>query len=133
MAFMADGYLNVVWAPDNDQGEEGIDVWDVSDPRSPRLVRRWNNADTQGVPQQHGFGLWNRDGQIVLAVHLRAGMRFYDVTSIGTRLALLGEVALPSQDNSYFGVRWVSAQAPYFFAVARGNGLYVVDATDPTA
>ena len=80
MAFMADGYLNVVWAPDNDQGEEGIDVWDVSDPRSPRLVRRWNNADTQGVPQQHGFGLWNRDGQIVLAVHLRAGMRFYDVT-----------------------------------------------------
>ena len=87
-----------------------------------------NNA-----PQQHGFGLWNRDGQIVLAVHLHAGMRFYDVTSIGTRLALLGEVALPSQDNSYFGVRWVSAQAPYFFAVARGNGLYVVDATDPTA
>ena len=133
-AFMADGYLNLIWALDANAGERfprGIDVWDVSDSYNPSLVRVWSNNELR---QAHSLGLWNRDGQIVLVAQGRAGVVFFDVTHIGTSLPLLGKLELPfGTEGSYKGAWWVSVQAPYVYVATKGGGLSVVDATDPTA
>ena len=61
-----------------------------------------------------------------------AGVVFFDVTDIGTRLEVLGELPL-ARTGSYRGVWWVSVQAPYVYVATVGGGLYIVDATDPRA
>ena len=135
-SFVVGGYLCLIWAPDlgGPTTRGGIDVWDISDPRNPVLVKEWLNEDTVGLPQQHDLGLWNRDGQIVLAtVGPSNSVMFFDVTDIGTELTLLSTITLSAIGGSYNNVRSVTVQAPYVYAVARGNGLYVLDATDPTA
>ena len=133
-AFMADGYLNLIWALDAGtvgRYPRGIDVWDVSDPYNPSLVQRWSNEELR---QAHNLGLWNRDGQIVLVAQGRTGVVFFDVTHIGTSLPVLGKLELPfGTEGSYKGAWWVSVQAPYVYVATKGGGLSIVDATDPTA
>ena len=147
-AFMADGYLclirawdgnsNPFWTLDENNNpipmkhkQEGIDVWNISDPRSPRRVQSW---DDDRLREAHGLGLWNRDGQIVLVAQTHKGIAFYDVTSIGTRLELLAELDLPGvSGGDYRGAWWLAVQAPYVYVAAIGNGLHVVEARDPTA
>ena len=133
-SFMADGYLVLPWAPDGSHGgSAGFDVWDVSNPRRPQLVKTWWNGAAKGLDQQLQVVLWNRGGQIVLAAHKNNGIRFLDVTSIRTELTVLGEVTVPASTGNYNGIRWLAGQAPYFYAVSKGDGLFVVDASDPTA
>ena len=128
-AFMAGGYLNLIWARD-DIGA-GIDVWDVSVPRDPVLHRTWND---DRLREAHGLGLWNRDGRIVLAAQSQEGVAFYDVTDVGERLPLLAELDLPGVGSAdYGGAWWLSVQAPHVYVATIGGGLHVVDATDPTA
>ena len=127
-AFMAGGYLNLIWA--RDDIDAGIDVWDVSDPRDPVLHRTW---DDDRLREAHGLGLWNRDGRIVLAAQSHEGVAFYDVTDVGERLPLLAELDLPGVGAAdYGGAWWLSVQAPHVYVATIGGGLHVVDATDPT-
>ena len=128
-AFMAGGYLNLIWARDHIRA--GIDVWDVSDPRDPVLHRTWRD---DRLREAHGLGLWNRDGRIVLAAQSQEGVAFYDVTDVGERLPLLAELDLPGVGAAdYGGAWWLSVQAPYVYVAGIGDGLRVVDATDPAA
>ena len=80
-AFMAGGYLNVIWGTDATRvpRRAGIDTWDVSDPRFP-IRRRSRTYDE--LRQAHSLGLWNRDGQIVLVAQGSAGIVFLDVTDV---------------------------------------------------
>ena len=128
-AFMAGGYLNLIWA--RADIDAGIDVWDVSDPRDPVLHRTW---DDDRLREAHGLGLWNRDGRIVLAAQSHEGVAFYDVTDVGERLPLLAELDLPGVGAAdYGGAWWLSVQAPHVYVATIGGGLHVVDATDPAA
>ena len=128
-AFMAGGYLNLIWA--RDDIDAGIDVWDVSVPRDPVLHRTWND---DRLREAHGLGLWNRDGRIVLAAQSQEGVAFYDVTDVGERLPLLAELDLPGVGSAdYGGAWWLSVQAPHVYVATIGGGLHVVDATDPAA
>ena len=137
-AFMADGYLSLIRAFDGNRDLSyrppkwnGIDVWDISNPRLPSRVQSWDDGRLR---EAHGLGLWNRDGQIILVAQTHKGIAFYDVTSIGTRLRRLAELDLPGVNRGdYSGAWWLSVQAPYVYVAAVGGGLHVVDATDPTA
>ena len=105
-AFMAGGYLNLIWALDDIRA--GIDVWDVSDPRDPVRHRTWRD---DRLREAHGLGLWNRDGRIVLAAQSHEGVAFYDVTDIGERLPLLAELYLPGVGAADYGGRVVALGA----------------------
>ena len=98
-------------------------------------VRRWTDLLTvRSLRQPHSVGLWNRDGQIVLVAPTRRGLAVFDVTDIGTRLSQLGSIHLPDiKIRSYGGVWWLGLQAPYAYAAALGNGMYIIDLSDPTA
>ena len=132
--FVADGHLNLIFAPDGNRrndSKRGIDVWDVSDPRRPSRVRTHRNMVFR---EAHGLGLWNRNGRTVLAAQSQLGVAFFDVTDISERLTLLGEADLPGIDGGdYGGAWWVSVQAPYVYVATLGGGLHVVDASDPAA
>ncbi len=132
-AFMVDGHLVLITAHDGPSPLEfpaRVDVWDLSEPRSPRLVKTHTDV-TRRLREAHGFGLWNRDGQIILAAQTHRGIAFYEVTEISSRLTLLGELALFGEEREgYAGSWWVAMQAPYAYVAAIGGGLYVVDASD---
>ncbi len=134
--FMADGHLVLIRAHDGPRPLEfpaRVEVWDMSNPRRPRLVKA--HADLpRRLREAHGFGLWNRDGQIVLAAQTHRGVAFYEVTEISKRLTLLGELDLFGElREGYAGSWWVAMQAPYAYVGAIGGGLYVVDASDPSS
>ena len=135
-AFVVGGYYNLIW--DTDRGGQtnfgGVDVFDLSDPRNPIKVATHRNRNTERLREAHGLGLWNRDGQIVLAAQSHKGVVFFDVSQIRYEMPLLSEIDLPNIEvGDYTGAWWLSFQAPYVYVNGAAAGLYVVDASDPTA
>ena len=134
--FMVDGYLAVVWDTDGGGSPDvgGLDVWDVSDPRAPVKVKTYDNPETHRFREPHALGLWNRQGQIILVAQSHRGIVLFDVTDIDTRMPMLAELELPGiVAADYGGAWWVAVQAPYVYVTGIGEGLFVVDASDPTA
>ena len=134
--FMVDGYLAVIWDTDGGGSPEvgGLDVWDVSDPRAPIKVKTYDNPETHRFREPHALGLWNRDGQIVLVAQSHKGIVLFDVTDIDTAMPMLAELELPGIEAAdYGGAWWVAVQAPYVYVVGIGEGLFVVDVSDPAA
>ena len=58
---MVNGYLMVIYSSDGGgtPGDGGIEFWDVSNPQSPQLVIQYDNSDTHGLREAHGFGFSN--------------------------------------------------------------------------
>lgn len=133
--FMSDGYLNVIWDKDGGGATTvgGMDVWDVSDPRNPVKVRTHDNTHTHKLREPHSLGLWNRDGQIILAAQSHEGAVFFDVTDVENLMPFLAEIDLPGIGAAdYSGAWWVFLQAPFLYVAGVGQGLYVVNVSDPT-
>lgn len=127
--FFLDGYLVRPWA--HERGRGGVAVWDVSAPCAPELVA--NVLDEQ-IRETHSTGL-SRIGGRWIAVASLGGVQFWDVTdvtapSMAFDLALEGVRYPDSYRHVVMSVFW---QAPYLYVGASDNGIFVVDATDPTA
>ena len=137
VAFMAGGYLNTIFSRNKggDLDVGGIDVWNVADPRSPTKVRTHNTANTHKFREAHSVGLWNRNGQIVLAAQSHEGVVFFDVSNPNAaNLPFLSELDLPDiERGNYDGAWWLALQAPYVYVAGVGQGLYVVDASNPSS
>ena len=137
MVTMVNGYLLVPFSSDSggSQSDGGFEFWDVSDPRQPLLAVRYDNVDTHGIREAHGFGLsrGNPGGHPTdyLVVQADDGIQFWDVTD-PLNMSLLGYMTLPGiHGGDYTGDWWVFWQAPYVYVAGTSEGLYIVDATDP--
>ena len=134
---MAGGYLNTIF--DHDHGGDldvgGIDVWNVADPRAPSKVRTHITANTYKLREPHSVGLWNRNGQIVLVAQSHEGVVFFDVSNPNaSNLPFLSELDLPDiEQGSLTGAWWLALQAPYVYVAGVDQGLYVVDASNPSS
>jgi DNA-binding beta-propeller fold protein YncE len=134
-AAMVAGYLMVIYSSDGGgrSGDGGIDLWDVSDPRAPALFKRYDDLNTHGLREAHGFGFSNDYAFDVLVAQSEEGIQFYDVTD-PNGFTLVSQLELPNiNGGDYAGVWWVFFQAPYVYAAGVGEGLYVIDAADPLA
>jgi len=132
---MVGGYLMVIYSSDGGgrSGDGGFEFWDVSDPRAPRLVHQHDTPETHALREPHGFGLSLTYPMDVLAAQSIQGVQFWDVTDPAA-LQLLAEIDLPHIDGGdYIGIWWLFFQAPYVYAAGVGEGLYVIDASDPRA
>lgn len=125
--FFLDGYLVRPWA--HERGRGGIAVWDFDDPCNPELVA--NPLDEQ-IRETHATGLSNIGGRFIAVASL-TGVQFWDVGDVTAPLLVndfpLEGVTYP--DAYMFTVMSTFWQAPYLFVGASGNGVYVVDASDP--
>jgi YVTN family beta-propeller protein len=128
---MHDGYLLVIYAPDSGRAGGGFSFYNISNPRSPSLVSK---RDVSAIREPHGFGFSNSYPGHYAVVQTIRGIQFWDWTNVNSPV-MLNDMTLPGiQESDYDqGAWWAFWQAPYVYVGGSGNGLYVVDATNPSA
>ncbi|MEQ9501398.1 MAG: Ig-like domain-containing protein [Deltaproteobacteria bacterium] len=127
------GYLMVIYSSDGggNANNGGIEFWDVSNPRSPSLAVRYDNTETHGLREAHGFSLAWVGTQLLLAAQGVDGVQIWDVTN-PMAIQLLSYLDMNGiSRGDYSGDWWLFWQAPYLYVAGVDSGLYVVDATDP--
>lgn len=134
VGLMVNGYFVVMFAPDSGQSPGGFLVYDVSNPRKPRLVRKIYEPTgrTAEFREPHAIGHATIAGRQVLAVPSTRGIEFWDFTDVND-IRQVGKLALPTvHGGDYSNVTWqLWWQAPYVYVAAADDGLYIVDARDP--
>ncbi|MDR7299283.1 DNA-binding beta-propeller fold protein YncE [Pelomonas aquatica] len=134
VALMLNGYLVVMFAPDSGQSSGGFLVYDVSNPRSPRRVKKIYEPEgrTAQFREPHAIGQANIDGRQYLAVPSTKGIEFWDFSDVND-IRQVAKLALPTVDGGdYSKVTWqLWWQAPYVYIASADDGMYIVDARDP--
>lgn len=122
------GYLAIVFAPDSGKSLGGFSFFDVSNPRAPKLVFKKDDAETQPLREAHGYGY---SGDLVF-LQTNRGFHVWDWSDV-TAPKKVGEAVLPGITESDYGTGawWLAVQAPYVYVGGSGNGVYIVDVSDP--
>ena len=125
---MHNGYLVIPFAGGVSNG--GFGFYDISDPYNPAFV---NNVSFLETREGHSLGFSNSYPGMYAVTQGSFGIHFWDWTDVMNPV-LLHNMTLPGIQASDYdnGVWWVFWQAPYVYVSGSSQGLYIVDATDPT-
>ncbi len=132
-ASMHKGYLVIIYSDDG-EANGGFSFYDFSVPNTPVLVSRKDDAETHDIREAHGYGYSysSSSGRDLVALQAALGIQIWDWTDVRNpeRLSYL---QLPGiEDSNYaLGAWWLCWQAPFIYVGGSGNGIYIVDATDP--
>jgi len=129
---MHKGYLVVVYSTDDGGSDGGFSFYDISDPYAPELVFQKDDEETREIREAHGYGYSSSYAGDLVALQAAYGVQIWDWTDIFNPVRL-SYLHLPGiEDSDYaLGAWWLSWQAPYIYIGGSGNGIYIVDATDP--
>ncbi|HZO15449.1 MAG TPA: Ig-like domain-containing protein [Polyangiaceae bacterium] len=136
LQLMYDGYLLMPWAPET--GDGGLTFFDVSDPCHPVSV----GVGTSGkMRESHSIGFSQIGGRWAVVDSIEnefisdaGGILFWDVSD-PTQPAPVTTLELPGffYPDAYARVTLsVFWQAPYVYVGGADNGVFIVDATDPS-
>jgi hypothetical protein len=119
----------------NDSGKPpgALHVFDVSDPRHPKLLHTLaGTPETSQLRELHAMPVAMIDGKDFLVLPTTGGLQFFDFTD-PMNPKPSGSVALAGVNGGdYDNAAWMLSWAwPYVYAGGTGNGVYIVDATDP--
>lgn len=130
---MIRGYFLTVYAPDSGLPPGRIGVYDVSDPRNTVEKKYYNGSDTDVFREQHSLPIALIDGKQYIAMQTRKGIQFWDFTD-PLNASVVGRIDLPGvSGGDYENVAWqASWQGRYLYVSGGNQGIYVVDAADPT-
>ncbi len=132
-ALMLHGYLIIMGSFDSGKPPGSFHTFDVSDPRKPMLLHTLDGTpETANLRELHAMPIAMIDGKDFLVVPSTSGLQFFDFTDPlnpkpSGKIALSG-VNGGDYDNAVWMLSW---QWPYVFAGGTGNGVFIVDATDP--
>lgn len=136
MATMLNGYMVTMFAPDSGGGPGGFLIYELSDPRTPRLVRRVYdpNGTTSRFREAHALPAARVDGRQLLAIGTIDGVELWDFTDARNPVPF-SRLWLPGvAGGDYFDVSWqLSWQAPYLYVAGSNRGIYIVDTSDPSS
>jgi YVTN family beta-propeller protein len=126
---MVEGYLFVPFGRDSGLSGGGFAFYDLSNPRAPVKV---SQTDVAALREPHGFGFSTGYGGHHAVMQTVSGIQFWDFSN-PLSPALLSSLALPgiAESDYALGTWWAFWQAPYVYVGGSGNGLYIVDASDP--
>lgn len=134
VALMVNGYFLTMFAPDSGQSTGGFLLYDVSDPRRIRLVKKIYDPEgtTAEFREPHAIGSATINGRLYIVVPSTKGIEFWDFTDIND-IRQVKKVVLPTVDGGdYSKVSWqLWWQAPYLYVASADDGVYIVDAKDP--
>ncbi|GER17824.1 PKD domain-containing protein [Variovorax boronicumulans] len=134
VGLMINGYFLTTFTPDGGLGPGGFLLYDVSDPRNLRLVKRIYEPDgrTKELREPHSIGIASIGGKQYVAVPSVFGVEFWDFTDIND-IKQVKKLVLPNVNKGdYNNVSWqLWWQAPYLYVAAAEQGVFVIDATDP--
>jgi YVTN family beta-propeller protein len=135
MGLMHNGYFVTMFAPDSGGGPGGFLLYDVSNPRAIRLVKRIYEPKgrTAEFREGHAFGAATIGGKNYIAIGTTKGIEFWDFTDIND-IRQVKKVPLPTVNGGdYANVSWqLWWQAPYVYVASADDGVYIVDARDPS-
>lgn len=133
VAVMVRGYFMVIFAPDSGHPPGEIAIYDVSDPRNPDEVHHIEGGDTNIIRESHSLPVALIDDKQYIAIQTTEGMQFWDFTDPLTAHRV-GSIDLPGVNGGdYENVAWQSSWQGRYLYVSGGNqGIYVIDAADPT-
>ena len=137
LVVMFDGYLMMPWAPE--WGSGGLTFFDISDPCNALPL---SSTPGPGMRETHATGFAQVDDRwyaVVAAVdfgllNVDGGIMIWDVTNVVAPeevavLNLPGHLYPDAYARVVLSAAW---QAPYIYVGAADNGIYIVDASDPT-
>jgi hypothetical protein len=125
-AIMHNGYLITTYTPDSGRPPGGIMIWDVSNPRSPVLVKDIFDERTASLREAHSIG---HHGNYI-ALQEGCGLQIWDLSNVQNPV-LVKKFCIPGYFHDDYGASWqLFWQAPYIYIANGASGLDVVDATD---
>jgi DNA-binding beta-propeller fold protein YncE len=126
---MVDGYLFVPFGVDSGHPGGGFSFYNISNPRAPVKVSQTN---VSALREPHGYGFSNSYAGHYAVMQAINGVQVWDFTN-PLAPQLLKYLTLPGVVESDYalGAWWAFWQAPYVYVGGSGNGLYIIDATDP--
>lgn len=130
---MVRGYFLTVYAPDSGAAPGRIGVYDVSDPRNPIEKKYYSGADPNTFREQHSLPIGVVNEKTYIAFQTRAGIQFWNFTD-PLNATVDGRINLPGvTGGDYENVSWqASWQGNYLYVSGGNQGIYVIDASDPT-
>lgn len=134
VGIMIDGYFLAPFAPDSGLGPGGFLLFDVSDPRNIKNVKRIYEPDgrTSEFREVHAIGMAKINGRRYISIHTTLGIEIWDFTDLNdpqqtSKLNLPGVNA-----GDYTSVAWqLWWQAPYLYVAGSNQGVFIVDTRDP--
>jgi len=131
---MIRGYFLTVFAPDSGLPPGRIGIYDVSDPRHPTQAHYYAGSDTNVFREQHSLPVGLIGDKQYIAIQTREGIQFWDFSD-PLNAYVAGRIDLPGvTGGDYENVAWQASWQGRYLYVAGGNqGIYVIDAADPTA
>lgn len=126
-------YMLVMGSHDSGVKDGPLHVFDVSNPRAPKLLKRYSSAETGELRELHAMPVAMLDGKDILVFPSVTGLTFFDFTDPMNPKAI-GSVTLTGvSGGDYDNAAWMLSWAwPYVYVGGTGNGIIVVDARDPT-
>jgi Bacterial Ig-like domain/LVIVD repeat len=130
---MLHGYMVVMGSFDSGKPPGALHTYDITNPRKPvRVFSLQDTPETSKLREQHAMPIAMIDGKLFLAAPTTAGVQFFDYTDPlspkpSGSLALTG-VNGGDYDNAAWMLSWAW---PYLYVGGTGNGVFIVDATDP--
>ena len=127
IATMVNGYFMLPIFDPKGTGA-ALEFYDLSDPRSPKLVHRQMDKQTALIRESLSIG--SMDGRYY-AFQGSDGIVIWDFADV-TKPVMVSYLPLPDVRGArdYVGIRWVSWQAPYLYCAGTDQGLYIVDTKD---
>ena len=137
LVVMFDGYLMMPWAPE--WGSGGLSFFDISDPCAPQVL---SHTPAPDMRETHATGLTQVGDRWYAVVSskraglsIEGGILIWDVTNVAApevvaKLYLPGHLYPDAYARVVLSVAW---QAPYIYVGGADNGVYIVDASDPTS
>ena len=126
-------YMIVMGSHDSGVADGPMHVFDVSNPRQPTLLKRFTSPETAKLRELHAMPVAMIDGKDILVFPTVTGIQFFDFTDPLNPTAV-GALPLEGVNaGDYDNAAWMCSWAwPYVYVGGTGNGIYVVDATDPS-
>jgi hypothetical protein len=131
--FMVHGYLVVLGTKDSGKPPGAFHFFDVTDPKNPKLLKTYADADTANLREYHMWTSSKVGGKDVYVCPTTTGLAFFDFTDV-MNPKLAGNLTLTGVNGGdYTNVAWMSSYSwPYVFTGSSGSGVNITDATDPT-
>ncbi|GAB4201619.1 MAG: hypothetical protein OHK0022_23820 [Roseiflexaceae bacterium] len=136
VGIMHNGYFATLFAPDSGGGPGGLLFYDISNPRQIRLVNRVYEPSgrTSEFRESHSIGTSNSYPGNYVVLQSGKGIEFWDWTDVENPIQLSKLPLSGVNFGDYGSVAWqLFWQAPYVYVAVANQGIYIVDATNPSS
>lgn len=126
------GMIFVIGSRDGGGGDGHLSVFDVADPRKPKLLCHLYDENTKRMREAHAIAKALVGGRELAAVLTRTGVQIWDWGD-PAKPVWVSTLDLPGmKGGDYGGTPWFLAwQGRWLYAAGVDTGLHIVDVTDP--